>query len=233
MSGDAGDANADRDDQLLAAYVDGITELSPEERHRIEARLARDPEARADEAGVRALLGQLRALPPSFDPPGTEPDWAAMERSIRQAVGGDVPRPWWRNWKWLAPVATFATAAMAVLVLWPRPELLETPAPAPAPFVERADRAPPSDETVALWLDGAEVDVDLSASELLGSDEGATGDGEPEIDDVGLLPAATFAWVDRLDDEAIARAERWLAENPSSPTSPSSPGPTTPTGRKG
>src|SRR4051812_39433380 len=102
MSGDAGETPRDREDELLTAYVDGVAELSPDERHRIEAHLAEQPRARADQAAVRALLDQLRALPHE----GSEPDWVAMERSIRQAVGDAVPRPWWRNWRWLAPLAT-------------------------------------------------------------------------------------------------------------------------------
>src|SRR5262245_62960485 len=102
--GDAADSRADQGDPrelgLLTAYVDGVAELSPDERKRIEARLADDPPARADEAEVRALLGRLRELPPE----GNEPDWSAMERSIRAAVGSEVPRPWWRAWRWLVPV---------------------------------------------------------------------------------------------------------------------------------
>src|SRR5689334_3808404 len=179
------------DDELLTAYVDGVAELAPDERRRVEARLADDPQARTDEAAVRGLVDQLRALPPE----GNEPDWTAMERSIHHAVGSDVPRPWWRSWKWLAPMATFATAALALLVLWPRPELLETPAP--APVVDRVERkAPPPDDTVALWLDGAEVDVDLSAAELLG-DELVPGDSDADVDEVALLPSANLGWVDR------------------------------------
>src|SRR5690349_20622439 len=90
---------------LLTAYVDGVAELPIDERRAVEAWLADDPAGRAEADGVQALLGQLRALPPrtdAGDAPGGEPDWSAMERSIRQAVA-DLPvrMPWWRRWQWL------------------------------------------------------------------------------------------------------------------------------------
>jgi hypothetical protein len=219
MSRDRDDAaGAQRDAELLTAYVDGVAELSPEDRRRVEARLAGDPQARGDQASVRALLGRLRALPPG----GDEPDWAAMERSIRDAVGSEVPRPWWRAWRWLVPVMTCATAAAVMLMLWSRPRSIREPVVAVAPPVATSPQTPQpldgSDEPsaiVPLWLDGAEVDVDLSAAEMLrapgiGDDDPAQPDGD---DGVALLPAADLAWVDRLDDAALARAERWLSDD--------------------
>ncbi|HEX7839715.1 MAG TPA: hypothetical protein VF469_19705, partial [Kofleriaceae bacterium] len=77
-----GSIDPERSARLLAAYVDGVAELLPDERREVEALLARDPGARVESEAVHALLGRLRALPPE----GGEPDWAAMERSIRQAV---------------------------------------------------------------------------------------------------------------------------------------------------
>jgi hypothetical protein len=234
MSRDPGDATAsdpertgaapgaDLDDDLLAAYVDGVAELAPEERHRVEARLTGDPRARAGQAAVRALLDQLRALPPE----GAEPDWTAMERSIRASVGRDVPRPWWRRWTWLAPAALVAAAAAVVLVMWSRsaPGVVLGQPRAVRSVVDPDPR--PADEVVALWLDGAEVDVDLSASDLLGdvapNDPGDPADLADPADpdnaaptgaapEQALLPATNLAWVDGLDDDAIDRAERWLA----------------------
>jgi hypothetical protein len=207
----------EREAEFLTAYVDGVAELSADERRRIEARLARDPAARADEAGVRSLLDQLRALPPD----GGEPDWAAMERSIHDAlaVGRSVPRPWWQSWRWLAPTATLATAMVVLLVMWRRPAALP-----PTAVPERGMHAPPAlpEDVVALWLDGAEVDVALSAADLLG--DAVPGDDEPALPEpaadaadaasaaeLGLLSPADLAWVDRLDDAALTRAERWLA----------------------
>jgi hypothetical protein len=221
--GVAGDPRAERGAELLTAYVDGVAELSTDERRRIEARLARDPGARADEAGVRALLDRLRTLPSE----GSEPDWAAMERSIHDAlaVGRDVPRPWWRNWRWLAPTATLATAMVVLLVMWRRPAALE-PSTAPARAVHALPAQP--DDVVALWLDGAEVEVALSASDMLGDvvlddDEPALPEAAADAADtagaaeLGLLPPADLAWVDRLDDAALSRAERWLAAEHASP----------------
>jgi anti-sigma factor RsiW len=234
MSRDRRDAN-ERDAELLTAFVDGASELPPDERDRIEALLARDPEARADEAALRTLLGSLRALPDE----GAEPDWTAMARSIHEAVGQDVPRPWWRRWRWLVPVTTCAAAVAVLLVVWPR--LWTRPAPTqvavPAPITEPDVRAPElRDDVVALWLDGAPVDVDLSAADLLASagDDAPTDPTDPtELDagvgDDGLLPATNLAWLDSLDEEALARVERLLAapSDPagSTPGRPDEPGP--------
>ena len=53
-----------RDDELMTAYVDGVSELTTEERRRVEELLANDPGLRTDEAATRLLLEQLRSLPP-------------------------------------------------------------------------------------------------------------------------------------------------------------------------
>jgi anti-sigma factor RsiW len=214
---DAGDAGApgdattpERDPGLLTAYVDGVAELSPDERRRVETLLARDPQARADQAAVGKLLDQLRQL---HDLPAAgEPDWTALERSIRQAVGPDVPRPWWRRWRWLAPATMLATAAAVLLAMWTRSAEVSPPTFARAAHVPR-----PAEEIVPLWLDGSEVDVDVSASDMLADPElGTSSDDDPaplgaDSDEVALLPSTDLAWIDKLDDDAIDRAERWLA----------------------
>jgi len=211
-----------RDGELLTAYVDGVAELSPDERHRAAALLARDPQARADQAAVRSLLDQLRRLGPLHEPDGaSEPDWAALARSIHQAVGRDVPRPWWRTWRWLAPATMLATAATVLLVTWARPaRVLPQDPQDPQVAVARGLPAPtprPAEEIVPLWLDGTEVDVDVSAADTLGdAGLGTSGDDDPEQpgsdpDEVALLPTTDLAWIDKLDDAAIDRAERWLA----------------------
>ena len=151
---------------LVTAYVDGVAELLPDERRGVEAHLARDPGARAEADAARALLDRLRALPPE----GGEPDWAAMERSIRQAVATAPPRPWWRRWQWLVPAMTCATAAAVLLVIWPRtaPSSLPRHLSDPAHASRGAPAPPDGDGVVALWLDGHEVDVDVSAPDELG-----------------------------------------------------------------
>jgi len=221
----AGDATESQPgSELLTAYVDGGAELPPDERHQVAALLAGDPQARADQAAVRTLLDQLRELPAA----GVEPDWAAMERSIRQAVGSSVPRPWWRRWKWLAPSAVLATAVAVMLVMLARPAAVTEPEVHRIANLGSHDPGShdpqPTENVVRLWLDGAEVDVDLSASDLLGALEAREPGqpGQPDDDnpvqpgpdadaEVDLLPSTNLAWVDQLDEDAIARAERWLA----------------------
>lgn len=201
-------------DQLISAYVDGVAELSPDERKRVEERLARDPDARAEAEQVRALLDRLRDLPHE----GTEPDWAAMERSIGNAVGRELPRPWWRNWKWVLPITTFATAAAVLLATWSqRTERVATMPP--LPVTQHHQAAPsPTTEVVPLLLDGDVVDVEASpdtfgAIESIEGELGMQDDAQPEaVDDAALLPTDDLAWVDGLDDAALARAEQWLAQ---------------------
>jgi len=222
---DAPSPPSQTDRELLTAYIDGIAELSTDERRRVEAQLAVDPEARADEGAVRGLLDQLRAMPPA----GNEPDWAAMECSIRDAVGPEAPRAWWRRWQWLVPLSTCVTAAGVLFALWSRPSPREASfggRPVQESRTPRADRA--DTDLVPLWLDGTEVDVDPSASDLLGSMVGSVGEDETAAPDgeLGALSPSTnlgwnLGWIDRLDDAAVDRAERWLATVDSRPV----PGP--------
>jgi anti-sigma-K factor RskA len=203
-------------DTLLAAYLDGVGELTADERRRVEARLAEDGALRDDAEATRGVLGQLRDLPAA----GGEPDWAAMERAIRDQVGPEVPRAWWRGWRWLVPIGALAMAG-AVLAL-----VLHHPAPAPTHREPVAVRAPdagapviapapaPTDEaSLALWLDGDAVEVGVAADELLGPDERLPGLGDDDA--VGLLPAGDLAWVDELGDDEVAAAEAWLARKKS------------------
>lgn len=195
-------------DELLAAYVDGVGELTSEERKAVEARLSADPSWRDEAEATRGLLSQLRELPGE----GTEPDWSAMERAIRDEVGPAAPRAWWRGWRALVPIGALAVAG-AVLVLVLRapergPELGTREAPrdagaalaTPDPAVPKAEP-----DTAALWLDGAAVEIDLQAAELVDDDDAS---GEPEL---GLIPNDDLAWVDELGEDDIAAAEAWLA----------------------
>jgi hypothetical protein len=230
MSGDRRDARVPgapdgHGPELLTAYVDGIAELPPDERQAVEAWLAHAPDARAEADAVKTVLGRVRALPPGG---GAEPDWAAMERSIRQAVDAERTRPWWRSWRWLVPAMTCATAAGVLLVIWPHSAPIAVPR---RPVVERPAPEPPAgDRVVALWLDGAEVDVDVDSA--LGPGLGALDSpdplgepGEPDPADdagapeLGLLPATDLVWLDQLDAAALDRAERWLAGAAGTPSS--------------
>ena len=188
------------DEELLAAYLDGVAELTAEERHRVEAKLAE-----LDVAGTRGMIDQLRALPPE----GTEPDWRALERRIAGAVDAEK-RPWWRRWLVLAPIGALAITAAAAL-LWLRHE----PAPPHDPPVATLtpDAAVPAAPTAPaqpteLWLDGQLVEVGDVDPDVLFDDspEDVTADG----DDGGLLPAGDLGWIDQLDDHAMDRAEHWL-----------------------
>ncbi|MEO8702099.1 MAG: hypothetical protein ABI867_18795 [Kofleriaceae bacterium] len=192
--------------ELLAAYVDGVTELSPEERRRVEAKLADDPTLRDAETKTRELLGQLRELSPQ----GGEPDWSALERSINDAVGPELPRPWWRRWRWVVPGAVLATtAAVALLVLRPAAEPVVAP-----PIPSDVPRTPVSteiDTTLALYLDGSEIEVELEGAEaelLDDSFDDVTAD-DPAVAD-GFLSPADLAWVDDLDDDAVEQLDGYL-----------------------
>ena len=221
---------SEADDTLLAAYLDGVSELAPDERRRVEDRLANNPSVRDEAASMRAVLGKLRELPRE----GREPDWTAMAHAI-SAEAGPMPRPWWRRWQWLLPVGALAMTA-AVALIWLRP-------PAPTPIEARhipihepdseAPGAPPSAN--ALWLDGAAFDLDdvePGAFEELDGETLATGASErwgagPEMERASERwgagpaevsegsfpttdPATDLDWIDGLDDRAIERAEHWL-----------------------
>jgi anti-sigma factor RsiW len=198
-----------RDDELLAAYVDGVTELTTEERRHVEERLAADPTLRLEAQQTRAVLDQLRSLPSE----GTEPDWSALERSIRGEVGDVVPRSWWRlGWRWLVP-ATALVLAAAVFALW-----IRGPKTTVAPADERVVAVPhdAGEPTVAeveypamtIWLDGEEVEVDLAADELLEVDGVLL--GEEDSLSPGLLPVDNLAWIDELDLDEADLADAWL-----------------------
>lgn len=208
------------DAELLSAYVDGVAELSLDERKRVDDLLARDPALRADEAAARELLGQLRDLPPV----GSEPDWAALERSIGDAVGRDVPVPWYQRlrWRFIVPVlALGAAAAILVLVVQP-PET----APLDGPIVRHALPAPApvapndTDLTVPLWLDGSSLEVALDAIDPFELEWELAIEG-PVPATAELLPPTDLAWVDELDSEALDVVEDMLDAPPAPHGGPS------------
>src|SRR5688500_3885116 len=183
------------DEELLAAYVDGVSELSLDERKRVDDLLARDPSLRREEAATRDLLGQLRELPPA----GNEPDWSALERSIGDAVGKDVPVPWYARlrWRWIVPSVALATAAaiIALVVHDPSPAaidtaIVKTAPPAPMTIDEIAELSTP------LWLDGTDLEVAIEAAELFDLDWDLDEESIPETAE--LLPLTDLEWVDEL-----------------------------------
>jgi anti-sigma factor RsiW len=216
------------DDELLAAYCDGVTELSVDERKRVEALLASSETARSDEAATRSMIGALRDLPGE----GTEPDWTAMERSIRAQVPENVPRQWWRPvWRWLVPVTALATMATLALLVFGReptdraaaherepvasiddagiaPSIASSNAPSIAPSLEPAPVADPG-ESVAMRLDGEDVVLDPGAADVLEVDDLLLGESDAGVE--GLL-STDLAWIDELDEDDAAFAEKWLDE---------------------
>lgn len=185
----------ERDRLGVAPDGDGASELSP-----------------AEAAATRDLLAALRDLPR----PGVAPDWAALERSISEAVGpGPAPRAWWQRftWRWAAPVLAGAVAVIALLA-WPHarevaaPPTTTTTTMRPSPTAVAPDPAP--HDTVALWLDGRYEELASDAGELL---------AEPELE-LDALPAdelrsppADLAWlddIDELDGEQLERAAALL-----------------------
>lgn len=163
----------------------------------------------------RALVDRLRALPPE----GEEPDWQRLSAAIRAEVGTRAPRPWWRSWQWLAPIAALAaTAALAFFVIERRSDEPVKP-PGPAPIVHDETPPPaPADDTTMVWLDGEAVGVDEDLAPALDEiDEDARRalrtDGT--YSSGGILPASDLSWVDDLDDSDLASAEQWLARKKS------------------
>ncbi|RMG94598.1 MAG: hypothetical protein D6705_15780 [Deltaproteobacteria bacterium] len=73
------------DEDQIAAYVDG--ELSPEEAAAVEARLADDPDARAEVEDLRRMLRIVSDLP-AVEPP---PDFA--DRVVRKLRRARATRP--------------------------------------------------------------------------------------------------------------------------------------------
>ncbi|HEY1549904.1 MAG TPA: hypothetical protein VGG28_18875 [Kofleriaceae bacterium] len=202
------------DEELLTAYLDGVAELTPDERKRVELRLERDPDFKREADELRAVLDQARASAASSVEPARDPDWSALERQIREAVGPTVPMPWWRRMRWLAPISTLATTA-AIALIWlhhapadhatlaPRDAgnvaIIAAPAPAPAP--------PEAAKPTTMYIDGQVIDISNVDPEALVND--GTSDNTAAGNE--LLPAADYGWIDQLDDKAMDRAERWLA----------------------
>lgn len=186
------------DRELIATSQDGVSELTADERRRVEALIQDDPAIRAEADAARSLIAELRALPPE----GIEPDWNALEREIRAAVGPTVPARF-RWWRWLVPsaIGVVVTAAIALLVFH-HPHDVKVVSP-----TVHDDGATPlatPEAATALWLDGHVVEVDDLDPSFLDDDSGdalATG---------GWLPTDDLRWIDSLDDAAIDRAESWL-----------------------
>ena len=153
------------------------------------------------------LIAKLRALPPE----GEEPDWDVLEKSIREAVGTEVPKPWWRRWQYWVPIGSLAVAT-AVALLWLRKPAPEQPiAMTPPPAVETHD-----EPAMAVWMDGRIIDLDdVDPGAIIDDDldreaQAALATDETSAPIGGILPAGELQWIDNLDESALDRAERWL-----------------------
>lgn len=204
MRGDARNTS-----ELLAAYVDGVAELTTDERKRVEARLADDGALRREADELRGLLGELRELPAH----PSEPDWSALERSIGEAVGPETPRSWWRTrWRWIVPGCALVVAAAILAIVLHRPD---TPVQPPELVVPQQLQTPVR-ETVALWLDGRAIEVPVTAERAL--DE-LDDDDELLESAAALMPTSGdvledpgFAFLDDLDDATLERVRAALEQ---------------------
>ena len=210
-----------QDDELLTAFVDGVGELAPDERRRVEALLAADPDARADADATRDVLGALRALPAE----GAAPDWAQLERRIRDAVAPLPVRPWWRRWQLIVPFGA-CLAGAAALAIWlgtakapVAPAAVAPPEVAHAAPAEPASPAPAAtaapDASDLVWVDDQAIDVGgLDADAIFGDLDREARDAM-EADTVGdaggILPAVDLGVVDNLDDSQLDAAAQALA----------------------
>ncbi len=164
-----------------------------------------DPELDAED---RALIERMRRLPGE----GSDPDWAALERQIQSALPAEVPRPWWRRWRWLVPVGALAVTA-AIALVWllraPRQDAPPVATATPPPVAHHELTAP--EPAMSMWLGGKVVDIDDLDDALpdddLDSDAIAT-DSNASLG--SILPAGDPAWIDQLDDAALDRAETFL-----------------------
>ncbi len=197
--------------EMLAAYVDGVGEMAVEERRRVERYLASDSSARAEQVATREILDQLRELD---DEPAAQ-DWSAMEAAIHAEVGDEVPRrSWLYRWRFALPAFAVAAAVIAILVVRSRTSDDET---MPIAFVPRTEVQQPVfaevDQRVTVYLDGTDLEIALDTAEA----------ADDELDDLmfarvsdlddealGFLETTDLGWIDELDDDALARAERLL-----------------------
>ncbi len=112
----------DYDAQLkLQAYLDG--ELSPRDARRVDGQLARDPEAQALLAELKATRTALGGFEEAIKlPESRESYWSKIERQIQRAeASANDPAPavpWWAPLRrYLVPAAAVALLVMVGLVV--------------------------------------------------------------------------------------------------------------------
>lgn len=110
----------------LHAYLDG--ELTPAERHRVEAWLAEDAEARRELDALRQIRNSVQAAPTPA--PDVEAAWKALSKKLNGSPAKrTIPFP--------VPLTAAAAIALLGLVLWSSfPGREPTPSPQPVVMVE-------------------------------------------------------------------------------------------------
>jgi len=195
--------------ELLAAYVDGVGELEVEERRRVERYLA-EPASRTEQDATRAVIDQLRSL----ESPEPQLDWTVMERAIHAEVGDDVPRrSWLYRWRFALPAFALAAAAIVFAVV----ARVNDNDVSPIAFAPKLQHEQPvftqTAERVTVYLDGTDLEIALDSAEAADDelDELMFSEDVPAAEaSLGFLEPTDLAWIDELDDDALARAEQAL-----------------------
>lgn len=149
-----------------------------------------------------------------------EPDWSAMQMSIRTAIAAEpVPQlPWWRRWSVLLPVTGTLVASAAAAALWIRAQPMVAPDVAPdvAPVAIAMPDAAITQEPVApLVLDGEDLDVaaideaDLDAAIAAEPPQLAGDDSNVATGSDALVPSS-LQWVDTLAADDLDALDQWL-----------------------
>lgn len=200
----------DRD--LITAYLDGVTELAPDERRRVEALLAADPDAAAEATATRAMLDQLRALPRPAT--SAEPDLRALGDAIARAL--PVARPRSRVPIYVGAVALVALVAVVALVALVVASTRPTPTPPSAAMIAPPAPIEPARRHAAshVWLgdDGDALELDLDAEQTAAAIDELTADYDLEVGTADPFGDQFGARIDTVDDAAMERIEHWLAE---------------------
>jgi len=92
------------DDQELSDYL--LDELSPEARHRMERRLAKDPELRERAESLTSLVGNLQTLPPAA--------WEAIGAQRTEPASEPAASP--RRFRRLTPRVAIGLATAAIVL---------------------------------------------------------------------------------------------------------------------
>jgi len=195
------------DRELLAAYLDGVGELTSDERKRVEALIDADPEIASEADATRAMLGKLRALP---DDTGA-PDFRALEAAIAKALPPAKPRGRFRTVVPMAALSSLA-AMFAVFVATRHVEPARAVLSTPITHDAGSEATPVGDDGAGFVFLGDD-DVDLDA---LDADDDAALDAmvPDDVDFAASAPdpfGAHFgARIDTLDDASMDRVEHWL-----------------------